>query len=457
MKHVHLIGIGGTGISSIARVLLEKGYTVSGSDRSLSPLALDLKQAGVTVFEGHAAGNIQGADLVVRSSAISDDNIEVIAARQAGIPVQKRAEFLNTLLNDYQTLAVAGSHGKTTTSTMLAWTLDQLGKQPGFILGGVSSNLGTNARAGSGTFFVIEADEYDYMFLGLQPSVILLTNVEYDHPDCFPTIEDYRSAFKSFAKQLRPGGTLVTNADQEGAASICSAIPTDARGISYGLTNTADIMARDLRANSSGGFSFEVIERVTGAALANVELRVPGEHNVRNALGVLAVHHVLGNSLPEVAIALASFTGSGRRFEVVAEVNGITIIDDYAHHPTKIRATLAAARSRFPGRRVIAVWQPHTYSRTIALEDDFAASFSDADQVIVTGIYASREKEQPYSMEQLLNKITGSAARHIADLSGVSAYLAQILQPGDVMIVLSAGDADRVCREVQLLIKERKG
>ena len=457
MTHVHLIGIGGTGISSIARVLLEKGYTVSGSDRILSPLALDLMQAGATVFEGHAAGNILGADLVVRSSAIADDNIEVNAARDAGIPVQKRAEFLNTLLNDYQTLAVAGSHGKTTTSTMLAWSLDQLGKQPGFILGGVSSNLGINARAGAGAYFVIEADEYDYMFLGLHPTVILITNVEYDHPDCFPTLEDYRSAFKSFVTQLKPGGTLVTNADQEGAASLRTELPAHTSCISYGLTTAADMMACDLHINENGGFSFDVFNNARQILLAHVELRVPGEHNVRNALSVLAVHYILGNSLPEVANALSTFTGSGRRFEVIGEVNGITIIDDYAHHPTKIKATLAAARTRYPGRRIIAVWQPHTYSRTQALEDDFAASFTDADEVIITGIYASREKERPYSMQQLLNKISGSAVRHIADLPGVTAYLAQNLQPGDVMIVLSAGDADRVCRDVQLLIKERKG
>lgn len=457
MKHVHLIGIGGTGISSIARVLLEKGFTVSGSDRSLSPLALDLIGSRVTVYEGHAAANIQGADLVVRSSAISDDNIEVATARELGIPVLKRADFLNKLLEDYFLLAVAGSHGKTTTSTMLTWSLSCLGKQPGFILGGVSSNLGTNASAGAGELFVIEADEYDYMFLGLQPSLILITNIEFDHPDCFPTVSEYHAAFTAFVKKLKPGGILVTNADQAGAAAMRAALPVETRCVTYGLTPAAEIMARDLRISASGCFSFAVVDNRTQESLAKIELQVPGEHNVRNALGVLTVHHLLGNSLVDVAAALSTYSGSGRRFEVVGEVNDVTIIDDYAHHPTKIKATLSAARVRYPGHRIVAVWQPHTYSRTLALEDDFAAAFSDADEVIVTNIYASREKEQPFSMERLVNKITSASARHIAELSGVTAFLAQNLQPGDVLIVLSAGDADRVCREVLDLLKERKG
>jgi len=457
MTHVHLIGIGGTGISSIARVLLEKGYTVSGSDRALSPLALELQKAGATVYEGHASGNIEGADLIVRSSAIPDENIEVVTARSRGIPIQKRSDFLNSLLREYRVLAVAGSHGKTTSSTMLAWTLEEMGLQPGFILGGVSKNMGTNARAGGGKYFVVEADEYDYMFLGLEPEVILLTNVEYDHPDCFPTHEDYIGAFSSFVKNLKPGGILVTNGDQPVAVSMTTETPHDTKALTYGLTDAVDIAARDLAVNPAGGMSFTIHAPFTSAPLAKVNLQVPGEHNVRNALGVIAVHSALGNDLNKAATSLSSYIGSGRRFEIVGEVDGITVIDDYAHHPSKIRATLAAARSRFPGRRVIAVWQPHTYSRTLALEEDFANSFSDADLVIVTGIYAAREKAQEYSVESLVRRIKNAQAFHIESLSGVTQFLAQILQPEDVLLVLSAGDADSVCRDVILLLKERKG
>jgi len=457
MKHIHLIGIGGTGISSIARVLVEKGYTVSGSDRTLSQLALDLKASGVTVYEGHAAQHVQGADLIVRSSAIPEDNIEVVAARELGIPVLKRAEFLGTLMQDYICIAVAGSHGKTTTSTMMAWTLDQMGMEPGYILGGVSKDLATNAHAGSGSYFVIEADEYDYMFLGLNPSVILLTNVEYDHPDCYPTVVDYQAAFVSFVKKLQPAGLLVTNADQDCAASMIKEIPSNTRALIYGLTPSADFRAVNLQVNECGGMSFDIFAHPTDSPLASVELQVPGEHNVYNALGVLAVHHALGHSLEQASQALSSYTGSGRRFEVIGEVDGITIVDDYAHHPSKIKATLAAARTRYPHRRIVAVWQPHTYSRTLALQDEFVQSFRDADMLIVTDIYASREKPQWYSVENLVNKITYVPAFHIAANPQVTDYLLQHLVPGDVLIVLSAGDADQVCRDVMQGLKERIG
>lgn len=329
-------------------------------------------------------------------------------------------------------------------------------QQPGFILGGVSRDLGTNASAGAGRYFVIEADEYDRMFLGLSPKVILLTNVEYDHPDCFPTVVEYRSAFAEFVKKLQPGGLLVTNADQEGAASMISEMNPGSTAVTYGFAASAVVRAQELHVNNVGGISFSVFTGSSQEPRACVNLQVPGEHNVRNALGVLAVHHALGNKLIPAAAALSSFTGTGRRFEIIAEIAGVTIIDDYAHHPSKIRATLAAARTRYPGRRLIAVWQPHTYSRTQALEDDFVASFADADQVIVTDIYASREKEQPYSVDHLVQKINYVPTLYINSLQGVTEYLAQNLQPEDVLLVLSAGDADRVCREVTIKLKERK-
>lgn len=457
MRHIHLIGIGGTGISSIARVLVEKGYTVSGSDRTLSQLALDLRASGVTVYEGHAAQHVHGADLIVRSSAIPDSNIEVLAARELGIPVMKRAEFLGLLMQDKICIAVAGSHGKTTTSTMMAWTLDQMGMQPGYILGGVSKNLETNANAGSGRYFVIEADEYDYMFLGLNPSVILLTNVEYDHPDCYPTVADYQAAFVSFVKKLQPAGLLVTNVDQDCSASMIKEIPSNTRAFTYGLTPAADFRAVNLRVNERGGMSFDVLAHSAGTPLASVELQVPGKHNVCNALGVLVVHHALGHSLEQVSQALSNYSGSGRRFEVIGEVNGITIIDDYAHHPSKIKATLAAACSRYSHRRIVAVWQPHTYSRTLALQDEFVQSFRDADLLIVTDIYASREKPQHYPVENLVDRITYIPAFHIAANHQVTDYLLEHLVPGDVLIVLSAGDADQICRDVMQGLKERIG
>ena len=241
MTHVHLIGIGGTGISSIARVLLEKGYTVSGSDRVLSPLAVDLQAAGVTVFEGHAAENIAGADIIVRSSAIPDSNVEVQSGIAKGIPVLKRSDFLGSLLSQYKSIAIAGSHGKTTTSAMMAWVLTSLEQDPSYILGGVSKNLKNNAHAGSGELFVIEADEYDRMFLGLNPDVILLTNIGYDHPDCFPTIADYEEAFHQFAARLKPGGLIVANADDAARLQLFKSVPVEHVALTYGLTPSATL------------------------------------------------------------------------------------------------------------------------------------------------------------------------------------------------------------------------
>ncbi len=252
MTHAHLIGIGGSGISSIARVLLERGYTVSGSDRVLSQYAEDLRNAGVTIFEGHTAANIHGADFVVRSSAIPDSNPEVQAANEAGIPVLKRSDFLGTLLEKDTLVAVAGSHGKTTTSAMLAWVLTRLGKDPGYILGGIARNLASNAHSGNGETFVIEADEYDNMFLGLNPSMILLTNVEYDHPDCFPDQESYLVAFEKFIERIKAAGTLILCADHSVSSRLVTALPGGRAYQTYGLQANADFQGANLKQNRPG-------------------------------------------------------------------------------------------------------------------------------------------------------------------------------------------------------------
>ena len=457
MKRVHLIGIGGSGMSSIARVLLEQGCSVSGSDRTLSPLALDLRTAGAVVYEGHHPQNITAVDMVVRSSAITDDNPEVAAALALGIPVLKRQDFMRELTRERLCITVAGSHGKTTTSTMMAWSLMQLGLDPGYILGGVSRNLGNNAHAGSGKHFVVEADEYDRMFLGLNPAVILLTNVEYDHPDCFPTVQAYQAAFSAFVNQLEPGGLLVTNADDPGALAKRQDAPATASVVTYGLTAAADYTAVDLRTNNAGGYDFNVLALQMQSPIASVSLSVPGLHNVRNALGVLAALHALGFPVQQAADALSAYAGSSRRFEVIAEVAGITLVDDYAHHPSKIKATLSAARLRYPGRRIVAVWQPHTYSRTSVLEADFVDSLQLADLAIITDVYAAREEKQAYNLQQLVERVGAQKALHLPTLQGVTEYLLGELKPADVLIVLSAGDADQVCRNVLGRLKERLG
>jgi UDP-N-acetylmuramate--alanine ligase len=456
MTHIHLIGIGGTGISSIARVLLEKGYTVSGSDRSLSPLALELQKAGVTIYEGHAPEHIKGADMVVRSSAISDDNVEVMEARKLNIPVLKRSDFLGSLMEKNIGIAVAGSHGKTTTSALMAWSLYRLGLDPSYILGGVSKNLGINAHAGSGDYFVVEADEYDRMFLGLNPGAILITNVEYDHPDCYPTPADYALAFKEFIHRLKPNGVILADYESTVKHGLFQSLPVASTGFTFGLNPMADYYALNLKQNQIGGYTFDVVFSPDALPITTVSLQIPGEHNVRNALGVIGLHHQLGTNVHVAAQSLAEFMGTGRRFDVVGEVNGITIVDDYAHHPTKITATLSAARVRYPGRRLVAVWQPHTYSRTRSLAKEFIHSLEGADLVIVSEIFASREKAEDYSSKELVQQMDLRKALYIASIPEITRYLTRHLIPGDVLIVLSAGDADQICKSVYSNLSERK-
>jgi UDP-N-acetylmuramate--alanine ligase len=453
MEHIHLIGIGGSGLSAIATILLERGYRVSGSDRQESPQARRLQELGARIHYGHRAENIAGADWVLRSSAVRDDNVEVLAAQTAGIPVLKRADFLEQLMAGQLPLAIAGTHGKTTTTAMLAWVLTSLGVDPSYVIGGIAANLGQNAHAGRGQYFVIEADEYDRMFLGLHPHIAVVTNVEHDHPDCYPTPEDFYQAFRAFVLQVRAGGALVACGEDAGAQRLLvEAHSAGLRAVSYGLGEAAfDYRALNLSPNADGGLVFDLAYR-EAPVVRRVSLQVPGEHNVRNALAVLVVVDLLGLSVNQAAQALNEFRGAGRRFEVRGEFHGVTLIDDYAHHPTEIRATLAGARLRYRGRRVWAVWQPHTYSRTRLLLGQFAASFGDADRVLVTEVYAAREPAPAdgFSASQVAAAIAqtrpdeADKVLFAETLEKAVEQLSQELQPGDVVLVLSAGDADRI-------------
>jgi UDP-N-acetylmuramate--alanine ligase len=459
MKHIHLIGIGGSGLSAIARVLLQMGYTVSGSDRTASPLSASLQAEGVRFMLGHNPDNILGADLVIRSSAVSEDNPEVQAARTASIPVFKRADFLSQLMDGRLGIAVAGTHGKTTTTAMIAWTLVSLGQDPTFIVGGVLKNMATNAQAGKGLAFVIEADEYDRMFLGLTPRMAVITNIEHDHPDIYPTPQDYQQAFGEFIKRLPADGTLIACADDEGSSSLLrGSAQSELLTLSYGFSPSADYQARQARPNELGGFTFDAYYCEADCSLtllAKVALQVPGIHNVRNALAALAVTHLLGLPVEGAARALEMYSGTGRRFEVRGEPGGITVIDDYAHHPTEIHTTLEAARARYPGKRIWAVWQPHTYSRTQALLSDFARAFTDADKVIVTEVYAAREPISSFSAAEVVRNMLHPAAEFIPSLPAVTAHLLTHLKPGDVLMVFSAGDADQVSTQVITELQKR--
>lgn len=456
MEHIHLIGIGGTGLSAIAQVLLESGYQVSGSDRAFSPLAARVQAAGAQVFVGHHTDNIRGANVVVRSSAIPDTNPEVKAAQAAGIPVLKRADFLKRLTAGKWTLAIAGTHGKTTTTAMVAWLLNQLHQDPSYIIGGVAANLGANAHAGRGPYFVIEADEYDHMFLGLNPEIAIITNIEHDHPDFYPTEADYFAAFRAFSRQVPPKGLLLYCVDDSGASRLVEEIhPNGCRIVGYGIRTAGQpYRAQEIKPVAGSGMQFEAVIRNQTVL---VRLQVPGEHNVRNALAALAVADELSLPLDEAVHALEEFHGTGRRFEIFPTAGGITLIDDYAHHPTEIRATVAAARERYPEQRIWAVWQPHTYSRTRMLHADFARAFEHADRVIVTEIYPAREPAPAdgFSASRVAVEMNHPAAQFISELTQVADYLLAELQTGDVVLVLSAGDADWITRHLLEALPDR--
>lgn len=453
MTHVHFIGIGGTGLSAIALVLLERGYKVSGSDRQAAPVLSRLQQAGASVMFTHQAGNILGADIVVRSSAVGDDNVEVQAARQAGISVYKRSEYLGQLLANQRTIAVAGSHGKTTTTAMIAWMMVELDMDPSYIIGSTSVDLGRNAHAGRGEYFVIEADEYDGMFLGLSPSIALVTNIEHDHPDCYPTPVDFYLAFQNFARKIVQDGILLACGDDIEALNLAEDYTkSGGNSLLYGLDHQAlDFRAEDVHLNNSGGYDFKMVGH-DGVELARVGLQVPGIHNVRNALATLSVAQLLELPLQKAANALNAFRGTSRRFEVRGETRGVVIIDDYAHHPSEIQATLSAARARFGRRRIWAIWQPHTFSRTRMLQAEFIRSFEYADRVIVTEVFAAREPqpEDGFSAKDLVQfiqqdqKMTGKFIDFAASLDDAKEMLSKELAEGDVVLVLSAGDANQI-------------
>jgi UDP-N-acetylmuramate--alanine ligase len=421
-------------------VLAGWGYSVSGSDLQPSALTQDLRREEITVYDQHRAEQIVGADLVVASSAIPRQNPEILEAERRAIPVVNREKFLGALTQGKTTIAVAGTHGKTTTSAMISWILMQAGLDPTFIVGGVLQNLATNARAGSGPHFVIEADEYDRAFLGLRPDVAVITALEHDHPDCYPTFQEMRAAFAAFVKRIVPGGLVVVwGADQEGLSLGQEVLDLEKghRIQLYGLDAESDWWAQGVELGNSAAFT--VYHH--GKQMGPCALQVPGRHNVLNALAALAASAKVGVDFGVAAAALTRFRGIERRFEVKGQAAEITVVDDYAHHPTEIRATLAAARLKYPGRSIWAVFQPHTYSRTAALLGDFAAAFDGADHVLVTDIYAAREVDNlGISGDDIVRCMAHPDARSTPALEDATTVLLDCAQSGDVVITLGAGD-----------------
>lgn len=451
--HIHCLGIGGFGINPIARVMHQMGYYVTGCDMLESPLIEPLRKAGIRVEIGHNSAHIESLqpDALLISSAITPGNPELVLARRYNIPIYKRSDILGTLMEGRNGIAVAGTHGKTTTTAMITHVLVECGLDPTFIIGGVSQNLGTNARAGEGDAFVIEADEYDRMFMGLKPRTIVLTSMELDHPDMFDSLEDVQKLFAEFVDLLPEDGLLIgCDDDPEVFMMVKRRIGQGQRVVTYGL-GSATWYATNLTTNAEGGTDFLVIRtRLVGKVGIQDErnrasLRLPGRHNVQNSLAALAVASELGIKTEQAIGALAKFKGTERRFEVKGEARGVTVVDDYAHHPTAIRLTLQAARARYGKRPIWAVWQPHTYRRTKALLDGFARCFGDAQHVIITDIYQSRDVDTfGISVEQVVAHMSHADVRHVGDLSDVVSYLATHVKPGDVVITMSAGDATQI-------------
>ena len=442
---VHVVGIGGAGMQALATLLLARGVAVSGSDRADGPALRRLADAGARVHVGHDAAHLSGgAALVVVTAALPDGNPEVAAARAAGIPVVKGKQLLGALVDAGRGVGVAGTHGKTTTTGLLGHIVRRAGIDATVVVGGDVPDLGGSAVAGTADVVVYEADEYDRSFLFGRPAAAVITNVEHDHPDIYPTIDDVVAAFRAFSASIAAGGRLIAVAD----SAVVDAVVADAAATveRYGLAAGGDAPSHGWwavdRTASSDGQAFDLVR--DGAALGRFTTRLPGDHNVANAVAAIAAAAALGIEPAAARAAVADYRGVGRRFEVVGAAGGVTVVDDYAHHPTEIAATIAAARGRYPGRRIWAIWQPHTFSRIALLADDFAARLAAADRVVVTPVYGARESGSDADGGAIAARIAGATAA--ADLAAAAAVVAAEAAAGDVALFLGAGDLPRASR-----------
>ena len=448
LRRLHFVGAGGVGMSGLAEILLlSTPLEISGCDLARSENTERLLKLGARIATGHDASHVKDADLVVVSAAVDEANPEVAAARERGIPVIRRAEMLAEIMRLKQGVAIAGTHGKTTTTSLTGLVLTEAGFDPTIVVGGRVRILGTNARLGKGEYLVAEADEFDRSFLELVPVVAVITNIEADHLDTYRDLDDIRDAFATFANRVPFYGAVVACADDPGVASILPRIKR--RVVTYGLSEGAALVARDMRLDA-GGTSFEVWEGQTWS-LGSVRLSLAGRHNVLNALAAIAVGRELSVPFPTIARALSEFTGVVRRFETKGERGGVLVVDDYAHHPTEVSATLASARQVYPGRRLVALFQPHLFSRTRDFAAEFGKSLTGCDLAIVMDVYPSREKPQ----KGITGELVASAARqagcrevvYVPEKTKVVAELAERTRPGDVLLTMGAGDVVRFGEE----------
>ncbi|MEM7531577.1 MAG: UDP-N-acetylmuramate--L-alanine ligase [Chloroflexota bacterium] len=447
--HVYLMGIGGAGLSAIATVLLEMGVRVSGSDRQHSQRTETLAAMGAQIFVPQVAENFDhmsgGAgnlpDVVLMSSAIADDNAERQAAERLNIPVVKRSDFLPTLLHNRTVIAVAGTHGKSTTTSMIIQTLREAGIEAGYIVGTSLPTYG-NANAGSSPYFVIEADEYDYMFLGTNPTIAVVTNVEWDHPDCFPKPADFHNAFEQFVDLVPASGLVISCMDDTGAEQLRTRGNTSQTvWMTYGTDKSANLVA--INPTAIAGQGYEAALQVSGedGNQGILRLHVPGLHNLRNAMAAYLVAVHCGVLAEDACTSLSNFRGTARRFEHKGTRDGVTVIDDYAHHPSEIETTLAGASKQYPNQRIWAVFQPHTFSRTKNMVTEMASSFDSADQVLVLDIYAAREIDDgSIHASDIVAASHHTAIHHVPSFESAVEVLCSETTEGDVIITLGAGD-----------------
>ncbi len=452
-ERVHLVGIGGVHMSGIAKILRSWGHTVSGSDLHLSPLTSALKELGVTVHEGHQAQNVDEAQLVVYTSAAHEDNLELAEARRRGIRTVKRGQMVARLMEGKQVIAVGGSHGKTTTTALVAYMLARAGLSPTFMIGGESIDFGTNSMPGKGDHFVVEADEFDGAFLNYHPRIAVVTNLEPDHLDFYGSFERLQDAFRQFLTQVDNNGYIIACQDSPALQACLPArqahppptvgddMPNPVHVVSYGLTPGSDWAAKNISPKGIDRSSFvvESQKQVWGEA----ETRLPGVHNVANSLAAIAVGSALDITPDTIRQAVADFHGVRRRLELVGEAGGVTVIDSYAHHPTEVRADLSATRSRFPGRRLVCLFQPHTYSRTSYLLEGFRKCFGDCEALFIADTYEAREEPSAgMDARQLAAEITSPKARYAGSVEQAANVVAEGLRPGDIFLTIGAGDVD---------------
>ncbi len=448
---IHFMGIGGAGMCALAEMMLREGKEVTGCDLKESDAILRLVRLGAEIREGHDPSHVEGIAALVRTSAIPWDHPELQAARAAGVPVWKRAQALGAVVNTGRVIAVAGTHGKTSTTALTVSVLAEAGLDPTGFVGGSVPAWGGNLRLG-GELYVVEADEYDRSFHTLQPDVAIVTNLEADHLDIYGDLAGVREAFHEFLRGRRPGSKVVVCADDPGASSLLPAV--NGSGYTYGLSAGSQLRAVDV-APEADGTAFRVIE--DGHDRGSGWLPMPGLHNLRNALAAAATARHYGVDWSAIRRGWSTFTGVGRRFQRLGEVNGIILLDDYAHHPTEVAATLEGARHAFPGRRIVALFQPHLYTRTRDFTDDFGRALALADELWVTGIFPAREAPIPGVDGSIIAdaaRRAGAQVHYHADLDTLAEAVAPTLAGGDVAVTMGAGSIERVGPRLLERLKE---